>query len=406
MKRLCGFLLLLLCTHSTLSAQSITIGALPGSAFCTGEQVIVPYTATGSYTSKNSFIVQISDKDGSFDKFFYNVGEVRTPNSGSVTITIPQLEASPSYRFRVISSDPYIVSGNMSPLTGLGPQPDMNIGLNDHQLKFGMIGDPMTFSSPASNTSVTWDFGPDATPRISNSKNPTVTFSTPGFKAVTFTASSFGGCTKTQVWSEKAVYVGTCTPSIPKSAVVDSIDNFQGHGISDIWVVPGGGYSGVDRWIVVYAEPGSTIYRIRDASVYYLKAGTSVRDAYEGNVIYEDGVGFQSTDRIRNLIKCPNLEFDYSDAPPYKIQPASVSRVVGSTIQIYPNPSTVRLTIEHKDNLIREISIRNTLGAEQLFMQPEGLGKTTIDVSHLADGLYFLDLITDRGIETHKIVMQ
>ena len=104
--------------------------------------------------------------------------------------------------------------------------------------------------------------------------------------------------------------------------------------------------------------------------------------------------------------KCPDLEFDYSDAPPYKINPESVSRVKGSTVSVYPNPATDRLMIEHPENRIREISIRNSLGAEQFFVRPEGLGKTTVDVSRLAAGLYFLDLITNQGIETHKIVVQ
>ncbi len=406
MKNLAIFLVLVVGAFSNAAAQSIMIGPLPGTAFCTGDKVVVPYTASGTYSSKNSFIVQISDKSGSFDKFFYNVGEVRTPNTGEVTITIPDLEPSPNYRLRVISSDPYIISSNISLGTGLGPLPNMDIGLNDYQLKFGMIGQPIAFASVPSNTSASWDFGPDATPRFSNSKNPTVVFNTPGFRSITFTASSFGGCSITQKWSEKAVCIGTCNPSIPKTALVDSVENFSGHGYEAVWVVPGGSYSSYDNWVVVYAEPGSTIGILRSTSVYYLKAGTSVRAGSEGNVIYQAGVGFQDTLYFDNFVKCPNLAYDYSEAPPYKINPASVSRVRGSTVQVYPNPTSDRLTIEHPENHIREISIRNSLGAEQLFIQPEGLGKTTVDVSRLAAGLYFLDLITDRGMETHKIVIQ
>ncbi|HET6512040.1 MAG TPA: T9SS type A sorting domain-containing protein, partial [Candidatus Kapabacteria bacterium] len=392
MKNLAIFLVLVFAAIPTATAQSIMIGPLPGTAFCTGDKVVVPFTASGTYTSKNSFIVQVSDKDGSFDKFFYNVGEVRTPNSGEVTITIPQLEASPNYRMRVISSDPYVVSTNISPGTGLGPQPDMSVGLSDYDLKFGMIGEPMTFNSSGMNTAVTWDFGPTATPRISTAKNPTVTFNTPGFKVISFTASSFGGCSRTQIWSEKAVYVGTCNPIIPKTAVVDSVENFSGHGYQDIWVVPGGWFEGYENGIVVYAEPGSTISRLRSGSVYYLKAGTSVLNIYDGNAIYEDGVGFQNFDRLDNAFRCTNLEFDYSDAPPYKINKSAVSRVKGRTVQVYPNPTTDRVTIEHAENHIREISIRNTLGAEQFFVKPEGRGKTTVDVSRLVAGIYFLDL--------------
>lgn len=403
MRTIALFLAIIFCSLTNAHAQSILIGPLPGTSFCTGDKVVIPYTASGSFTSKNSFIVQISDKTGSFDKFFYNAGEVRRPSSGEVTITIPELEPSASYRLRVISSDPYLVSSNISPTTALGPQPDLNLGLSSYRPKFAMIGEPLTLASPATNTNVTWDFGLDANPRISSDKNPSVIYSTPGFKSITFTASSFGGCSKSQTFDDKQIYIGTCNPSIPKTAVVDSVSNFSGHGYSDIWVVPGGYLDLSIDGPVVYAEAGSTINRTWEG-VYYLKAGASVLYARDGILIYEDGVGFGSFDAELSF-KCPNLEFDYSDAPPYKINPSSVMREHGNTIQVYPNPATDRLTIEHKQTRIREVSVRNALGAEQLFLQPEGLGKTAVDLSRLAAGIYFLDLITDRGIETHKIAV-
>lgn len=157
---------------------------------------------------------------------------------------------------------------------------------------------------------------------------------------------------------------------------------------------------------MVFAEAGATVDMSEITTIYYMKAGSVLKDIWTGFIVYEDGASIAEVEQRRDrTYHCPDLEFDYSDAPPYKIRPASVSRVKGSSVSIYPNPVASKLIIEHKETTIREVIIRNTLGAEQLFVKPEGLGSTSIDVSRLAAGLYFVDIIRDSGTETHKIVV-
>src|SRR5690606_2755807 len=51
----------------------IAIDPLSFSMMCRGESISVGYTATGSFVAGNVFILQLSDKDGSFDEGFRNL---------------------------------------------------------------------------------------------------------------------------------------------------------------------------------------------------------------------------------------------------------------------------------------------------------------------------------------------
>jgi PKD repeat protein len=412
MKNLALLLSLLSVGLSSATAQSITIGTVPGNAFCAGDTVSIPYTATGNFTNRNSFVVQISHIDGTFDKMFINAGSLRTPaTSGLIPMVVPtDIALGMKYRLRIISSEPYAVSSNVSANDiALGPPPNPSFGYEEfeHELLFGVSGTPIQFSSSQNNSSVLWEFGPDATPATSTEKNPKITFASEGYKTVRLTAFSVGGCSRVASnQNQKTIYMSSCFPQIPKDARVDSVDFTTYDDYGTIWVVPGGRLRRF-RGEKVFAEAGATVDESEITTIYYMKAGSVLKDLWTGYVVYEPGASIPPNDiNSPRLFKCDNLEFDYSDAPPYKINQSSVSRVRGSAVRVYPNPTTDRLTIEHDDNHIREISIRNTLGAEQFFVKPEGLGKTTVDVSRLAAGLYFLDLITDQGIETHKIVVQ
>jgi PKD repeat protein len=415
MKNLAVLFLLLVGAVTNASAQTITIASLSGTLFCTGDSVDVAYEATGSYTNRNSFTVQLSDEFGKFDKFFYNLVSKRTTSSSSLRFGVPALVSSNNYRIRVISSEPYIVGATHPASLTLSPKPRAGamVGSNRNYMVAVLVDQPLQIKNASQYAdSYLWEFGPDANPATSTEKDPTVRFSTPGKKEAKLTAFSLSGCSSEWRTIDNKnhepimIQAVTCLPQIPSSAAVDSTISIEPFTNQDIWVVPGG-QAGADYVANYYVEPGATFKSEADYLIVYLKAGAAYFGEYNNNIaiVYEEGAGLKGIDD-EQLILCPNLEFDYSDAPPYKIKPSSVSRVSGSTIQVYPNPTTDRLTIEHADNIIREISLRNTLGAEQLFMHPEGLGKTSIDVSHLAAGLYFLDLITDRGIETHKIVVE
>ncbi|GAB4127302.1 MAG: hypothetical protein OHK0045_12020 [Raineya sp.] len=95
-------------------AQTITVGTVGPTSFCAGDVVAVPYTITGTFNAGNIFTAQLSDVSGSFASPT-NIGTIISTNSGTIAATIPM--ATPSgtgYRIRVVSSDPAVISSNVS----------------------------------------------------------------------------------------------------------------------------------------------------------------------------------------------------------------------------------------------------------------------------------------------------
>jgi PKD repeat protein len=79
------------------------------------------------------------------------------------------------------------------------------------------------------------------------------------------------------------------------------------------------------------------------------------------------------------------------------------------SIQIYPNPSTGRITVGFDSNVgITEISVMNILNKVVFSDKSETMtGKTiNINLSDLSKGVYFIKLKTDRQEETRKIIIQ
>ncbi|MDR0863524.1 MAG: T9SS type A sorting domain-containing protein [Candidatus Symbiothrix sp.] len=70
-----------------------------------------------------------------------------------------------------------------------------------------------------------------------------------------------------------------------------------------------------------------------------------------------------------------------------------------NAISIYPNPTTGKLEIGNGELKIQQISIFNMLGRNVLNTQ-----QTTLDISHLPTGVYFVQIKTEKGRVTKKVV--
>jgi len=71
-------------------------------------------------------------------------------------------------------------------------------------------------------------------------------------------------------------------------------------------------------------------------------------------------------------------------------------------ILIYPNPTTDQLFIKSEGLIIQEIKLYSVLGKE-LFTKRIESSETTLQTGHLAPGLYFVHIKTDKGIIVRKI---
>ena len=74
--------------------------------------------------------------------------------------------------------------------------------------------------------------------------------------------------------------------------------------------------------------------------------------------------------------------------------------VSNSNINIYPNPTNGLLNINTNEN-INSISIYNIIGKQVL----NTIDKETINISSLEDGIYFIDITTEKGIYTQRIIL-
>ncbi len=80
-----------------------------GGPLCPGSVVEVPFTASDTFSTDNSYILQLSDKNASFTSPFY-LDTIRANYSDTFRITLPNnIPVGDKYRFRVISTAPYVI---------------------------------------------------------------------------------------------------------------------------------------------------------------------------------------------------------------------------------------------------------------------------------------------------------
>jgi hypothetical protein len=103
---------------SVPAAATVTTGsASAGSPYCAGENFVLPYTITGTFTAGNVFTAQLSDGVGSFAAPI-NIGSVTTTSAGNINCGIPA--AAPSgvgYLVRVVASTPAVTGSTTGPIT-------------------------------------------------------------------------------------------------------------------------------------------------------------------------------------------------------------------------------------------------------------------------------------------------
>ena len=75
-------------------------------------------------------------------------------------------------------------------------------------------------------------------------------------------------------------------------------------------------------------------------------------------------------------------------------------------ILIYPNPTTGKLTIENGELRIEEVEVFDVYGRKLLSFESLMSPETTVDISHLAAGVYFVKIRTTSGEVVRKVVKE
>ena len=410
------FVLFACCVFSPqfLNAQSVTMGAVPGKSFCSGDPIAVSFRATGFFGHRNAFDLQLSDPTGSFANGFQNIGSLidTLPGTFMITTTIPPtITTSLHYRFRILAAIPYIPSADNGSDISIGQRPDY-VQFEDAPLAVE-VGTAVSFAARigggTSSDSIFWDFGSGANPATKadividdyQTRASTV-YSTTGNKTITVSVVAIGGCSRSAIFS---VHVYDCSiPIIPHDAIVVNSDTTISMNNAAFWVNPGFTLSLSSSKDTVYAEPGSTVNSANEG-LLFMKHGSVLLKSYGGNVvIYADGASI-SRNYDDYAFHCPTLDFDYTNAPPNAAHPLSVkNNLTLPTITLSPNPTTGILTIQGAPSNDLNVTVLNLLGAT--VMEPKNLHSSdfTLDLSKLVPGTYYIRFSSANSVVTKAII--
>lgn len=425
---LCG----VLSGFSATYAQTVMINSLSGTKFCEGDPIKVDFTATGVWGHNNAFALQLSDTSGSFNGGFQNIGALQDTASGTYTISasIPSpLAPSAHYRVRLVAAYPYVVSGDNGTDLSVGAIPDGFVFYTGSGYADGAaVGTPTTFiamsedlnSEPDAHDTATWDFGPGATPASAivigyNHQNMgfsyDVTYSTSGDRTVSLTIARPGGCPGTKY--SGTIHVFDCSnPSVPHDAIVIDSNQVSSTQNRTYWVNPGVTFY-LNDGDTVFAETGANIVggtnRNTSQCIIYVKPGAvlNLPHGSSNSVIYANDASISVHDAGDFTLNCPDLAFDYTNAPPNKIVTDAVQPDVSNTpIDVFPNPTTGTVAITGLPQSDLKLTVLDLLGATVLEQQNIHSTDASLNVSALAPGVYYLRIASAHSVLTKKLVKQ
>ena len=102
--------------------------------------------------------------------------------------------------------------------------------------------------------------------------------------------------------------------------------------------------------------------------------------------------------------KLPGLFGQAVDMPAHLSGVGIASTTLSDPIRVYPNPANEQLTINNEQLIINNVEIFDVVGrpvvGSNLCVRPA----TTIDISNLPSGVYFVKIYTENGMITQKII--
>jgi hypothetical protein len=87
-------------------------GYVKSGPYCAGDTIKIPYTKNGNFNHGNQFIAQLSDEEGNFEGKERELGRITSDTNGIIKGLLPlfDVESSPSYRIRILSTSPVVQS--------------------------------------------------------------------------------------------------------------------------------------------------------------------------------------------------------------------------------------------------------------------------------------------------------
>ncbi len=259
---------------------------------------------------------------------------------------------------------------------------------------------------------INWNFGDGANPPTAVDISPiqepmyfnhTVTYSTPGIRNISVTTVAPGGCTSVQT---SAIHIFDCsTPKIPHDAIVIDRDTTINVRNTTFWVNPGVTFSG-GEYDTIYAEAGTSIVE-QGYGIVFLKSGASYVGGGAKILICDPAAGVTAK-YGGPILKCSNLQFDYTDAPPNVAFPQNGvdSKLTAAAITLSPNPTRGIINVNDAPLNLINVSVLNLLGANVMEVTKPNASGFQIDLTKLTPGIYYLRFVMPGAVITKKIVRQ
>jgi len=414
MKRVSRLFFLLLAVsilaNSAIYSQSVTMGPISQTTFCTGDSIIVNFTATGSFGKNNLFTLQLSDPTGSFQTAFTSIASIKDSIGGSLSISspIPSVPASSQYRVRVVSIVPYQTSNDNGTDIKICTRPNL-AGIEINGGTMYSVNQPMSFRSDQVQDAITtWKLGPDASPDSGGGAIFGAVFSTGGDKFVTITITSQCGCSFTGTYT---FHVYDCSkPIIPKDVIIiDKDTTIWEPRFSAYWVNPTAilELTSADH-DTVFAEPGATIKSSVHchSNIYYLKSGASVQGYDDGDNICLYAAGSSGGPSVYGNMLCPDLNFDYSEAPNNPNVSSVANKLQAISISVVPNPTTGVISIQGAPSNDLNVSVLNLLGETVMELKNLQSPDFKLDLSKLVAGTYYIRFSSANSVVTKMVVRE
>ncbi len=250
----------------------------------------------------------------------------------------------------------------------------------------GCAGMEVTFTD-ASLGAVSWLWTfPGGTPEISTEQNPVVVYNTKGVYDVTLEISD--GTDSQQMTKYNYIHVD----DVPAKAGAIDGDVAVGNGETEMYQTQMLDNCTLYEWVLIPAEAGVMSMNMNEVEIVWSETyvGSAILKVCGGN---DCGMG------------------EYSDGLEIMVMdPTGINDISTKGVSVYPNPTTgiFNLQLNATQETAYELTLMNALGVQVMAetLKINGAAIHSIDLSNMAQGVYYLYLRSDEGTIIEKIIKE
>lgn len=194
-----------------------------------------------------------------------------------------------------------------------------------------------------------------------------------------------------------------CDIPVPSSTTV--IDTDGAHSVfGSQWVCSGLTVTLSSGFISALIEPYSDVTVNTNLGVFGVRANSTLTiSGLNNNIYYDPNATIIDNGTNTMLTACPDLVFDYSDAPDDGCDlTAGIALHAEENVTVFPNPAHDRMNIQVQGEKLIGVSLLDMSGRS---VRSVPMSLTTLDLSGLEPGNYMVELQLASGMARRPIVV-